>query len=454
MGVVASFVLPHPPLIIPDVGKGDEQKVNLTIESYLSVAKEIKEIKPDTIIISSPHAPFYSDGFWMYSNKSIYGDLKEFNAQNVSFLEEIDLDLVQEIDRIAKIEDFPVSCSSFVERLDHAAIVPLYFIRKFYPKCKIVIVGLSFLPLIDHYKFGMIINQALDNLGTKAVFIASGDMSHKLRDYGPYGLSKEGIKYEKQITEDLASAMFNNLLEYDEAFLEKAAECGHRSFTIMGGLWDGYNVIARFFSHEEVTGVGYGVYSFRRSCSNEKNNFYSSFYAKHIAPMPKTEIALLARQAIDYYLKKGLVMSLPEMLSDYIKYNKAGVFVSIKKFGVLRGCIGTTSPVHESIADEIIHNAISAAFDDPRFSPIKPEEFPYLNISVDVLSEAEEITSLDELNPKVYGVIVYNDSCSGLLLPDLEGIDDCYMQINIAKEKAGIIDDNYRIKRFTVTRYY
>jgi len=161
----------------------------------------------------------------------------------------------------------------------------------------------------------------------------------------------------------------------------------------------------------------------------------------------------LARDTIDAYVKTGKTISIPSYLTDEMK-RMAGVFVSIKKHGDLRGCIGTFSPTQPNIAAEVIQNAISAATRDPRFPPITPEELDSLDISVDILTEPEKIASPDELDPKRYGVIVTKGWKKGLLLPDIEGVDTVEEQIYIAKRKAGISpDEEVKLQRFEVKRY-
>ncbi|GAI12453.1 unnamed protein product, partial [marine sediment metagenome] len=163
----------------------------------------------------------------------------------------------------------------------------------------------------------------------------------------------------------------------------------------------------------------------------------------------------LARETIENYIKNGKMISPPNDLPDEMIKQKAGVFVSIKKFGNLRGCIGTFMPTQENIAYEIIRNAISAAVDDPRFSPVTVSELNNLTISVDVLSSSEEISNISELDPKKYGVIVSSGYKKGLLLPDLEGVDTAEEQVDIAKRKAGIYPgEKIKLYRFEVKRYY
>ena len=133
---------------------------------------------------------------------------------------------------------------------------------------------------------------------------------------------------------------------------------------------------------------------------------------------------------------------------------RAGVFVSLKKDGRLRGCIGTIQAVCSSVAEEIIQNAISAVTNDPRFDPVEPYELKDLSISVDVLGARERISSPKELDAKKYGVIVTKGYRRGLLLPNLEGVDTVEEQIRIAKQKAGIgTEEGVVLERFEVVRH-
>lgn len=167
----------------------------------------------------------------------------------------------------------------------------------------------------------------------------------------------------------------------------------------------------------------------------------------------ETAPVALARKSLEEYLRNKEIMSPPAMLPPELR-GQAGVFVSLKKKGQLRGCIGTFGSTQPTIAEEIIHNAVSAGMQDPRFSPVKAGELAELCISVDILSEPERVESLADLEPQKYGVIVQCGRRSGLLLPDLEGVDHVEQQVAIAMEKAGIgSHEEVDLYRFSVTRY-
>ncbi len=162
----------------------------------------------------------------------------------------------------------------------------------------------------------------------------------------------------------------------------------------------------------------------------------------------------LARKAIEEYLLRGTVLETPEQLPEEFK-KTAGVFVSLKKHGQLRGCIGTFLPTKKNLHEEIVRNAIAAATEDPRFPKVHPSELPDITLSVDILSEPEKVNSLSELDPQRYGVIVAKGLRRGLLLPALEGVNSVEEQLRITKIKAGIDpnDTDVEIFRFTVERH-
>ena len=257
------------------------------------------------------------------------------------------------------------------------------------------------------------------------MFVASGDLSHKLRTYGPYGFAEEGPEYDKRIMDVCGHARFKELFDFDENFCDKAAECGHRSFVIMAGTLDGTAVEATQYSHEDVTGVGYGICSFIPKGADDSRKFLDAKLADEErelqAKKDKSDAYVrLARASVEYFVNNQTQMAMPADVPAELTDTRAGAFVSIHKFGKLRGCIGTIAPTRKNLAEEIIKNAVSASSEDPRFEPIEPDELKWLDITVDVLGDAERIDSKDALDVKRYGVIVEIGYKRGLLLPDLD----------------------------------
>ena len=461
MSITASYMVPHPPMIVPQVGRGSEQQIQKTVQAYEAVASQIAELRPETIIITSPHALLYADYFHISPGKQASGNFGRFRAPDVRFRETYDTELVKKICALADQSGFPAGTLGDREpELDHGTMVPLYFVEKYYHDFRLVRAGLSGLSLADHYAFGRLLQQAVNETGRKAVLIASGDLSHKLQAYGPYGFAEEGPEYDTRIMDAAGRAAFGEMLEFDETFCDKAAECGHRSFVIMAGALDGLSVEAEVFSHEDITGVGYGICSFRPSGPDESRRFLKQYRAaleeklrqRHAAEDP---FVRLARETIENYVTERETPVVPDWATEEMTQRRAGVFVSIHKDGKLRGCIGTFLPTRENIAREIISNAVSASTRDPRFDPVRPDELKWLEINVDVLSAPERINSKADLDVKKYGVIVSSGSRRGLLLPDLDGVDTVDEQVDIAMRKGGISPkDPVTLERFEVVRHF
>ncbi|MDE7266428.1 MAG: AmmeMemoRadiSam system protein A, partial [Lachnospiraceae bacterium] len=231
-------------------------------------------------------------------------------------------------------------------------------------------------------------------------------------------------------------------------------------FTIMAGALDKGKVEAQALSYEGVFGVGYGICSYTVCGSDAKRNFKEQFEEKERAKIAKRReqedaYVQLARKTIENYVRTGETIAVPDGLPSEMYSQSAGVFVSVKENGSLRGCIGTIHAVRTCVAEEIIENAISAASRDSRFLPIRQEELDELMISVDVLGDTEAIDTPDQLDVRRYGVIVTNGYKRGLLLPNLDGVNTIEEQIAIAKRKAGIGEgEDITLERFEVIRHY
>ena len=461
MAIVAAFMVPHPPIAVAEVGKGEEKKIDATLKAYEKVAEEIKNIAPDTIVVISPHTVAYSDYFHISPGAETKGNLGQFAAPQVQFECKYDEDFVTTLCNFITLNKVSAGTEGEQDRyLDHGTMVPLYFINKAYKNYKLVRIGLSGLSLTEHYRLGQLIKETAKTLDKKVVIVASGDLSHRLKKDGPYGLNPKGAIYDKKIMEVMGGGNFLELLVFPPALCEAAGECGHRSFTIMAGALDKTKVEAQQLSYEGTFGVGYGISTFKVLGEDKSRNFleqYLPYRDKLLQEKRDKEdpYVKLARASLEGYVKTGKKIKVPENILPELINNKAGTFVSLKKDGILRGCIGTIGPVRDNIAEEIICNAISSGTEDPRFLEVKENELPELEYSVDVLGPLEDISSPKDLDTTRYGVIVTKGSRTGLLLPNLEGVDTVEKQIDIAKQKAGIFPEEMDIKlqRFEVIRH-
>ena len=455
-----AYVVPHPPLIVPQVGKGQEVKIQKTIDAFDEAAKRIAQQAPETVVIITPHSVMYGDYIHISPGIGAMGDFGCFGAKGVSMHQDYDNEFASELARRAGEEG--INAGMMGERdstLDHATLVPLYFINKFAQDYRIVRISVSGLSYLAHYELGKCIAAAAKNLKRKTVIVASGDLSHKLTEDGPYGFAEQGPQFDAELVDALKNADFLKLMSFDESFCEAAGECGLRSFVMMAGTLDGKSVTTDFLSYEGPFGVGYAVCEYTATGDDDNRHFAEQFAAQQeqkLIEIQSDEDAYvrLARLSLETYVKTRKYAALPSELPSGLTTRKAGVFVSLKMHGRLRGCIGTTAPDKDSIAREIVANAVSAGTGDPRFDPVTQEELADLVYSVDVLADPEPIASMEELDATRYGVIVKKGFRSGLLLPNLDGVDTPKQQVEIALQKAGIdARTNYEMHRFEVVRH-
>ena len=446
------------------MGKGQEKAIQNTIDACNKVGEEIGNLKPETVVIITPHGTMFSDTIAISNEEHIKGDFSQFRDFDTYIEGRIDKEFNEELISICQKENIPAAGidSNILRRfnrdyeLDHGAMIPMYFINKYYTDYKIVHVTYAALSDIELYKFGMAIRESAKNLNKKIVFVASGDLSHRLSEEGPYEYSPEGEKFDKALLESLQKGDVLSVFNMDKYMVECAGECGLRSVFIMLGAMEGEEVKGKLLSYEGPFGVGYGVMSFDNDLENGGSlesliNMKKENLNKKI--LSSNPYVKLARESLNHYYSSGHLMSKPTDLPKELSKEKGGVFVSLKKFNNLRGCIGTYLPTTDSIAEEIIKNSVQAATHDPRFPRLTEDELNDIEISVDVLTRPHKTTK-EELDPKEYGVIVTQGHKRGLLLPNLEGVDTVDYQLQIACEKAGISpNEEYEIERFQVTRY-
>lgn len=460
MSVKAAFAVPHPPIIIPSVGKGEEKKLNVTTLAYKKAMRRAAAYAPDTVVLISPHAEMYADYFHISSEARAVGDLSKFGARDIKIDVPYDQDFVKALSSLAYKKNLPAGpLGAKNAPLDHASVIPLVFLCAEYGSFGLVKIGLSGLSALEHYRLGQLIAAVAQNLGRKTLVIASGDLSHKLKEDGPYGYAAEGPLFDKTVTDYLKKADFLKLLEIPPDFAEAAAECGLGAFRILAGTLDQKQVKSELMSYEGPFGVGYCVAAFEAGGDDSARDFarqYRHARRKETDTIRKNEdpFVRLARYALETYVKNKATPAMPDGLPDELLKQRAGAFVSIKKYGMLRGCIGTITPSENMLAHEIMRNAVSAGTADPRFEPVDEDELDTLVYSVDVLKEPERIESECELDTKRFGVIVESGYKRGLLLPDLKGVDTPSEQIDIAKRKAGIgPDEKITLCRFEAERH-
>ncbi|GMO14770.1 MAG: AmmeMemoRadiSam system protein A [Mycoplasmoidaceae bacterium] len=426
--IVSCFYMPHPPLIVDGIGTARD--ATLTKKSYQYFKNKISMIDYDTTIIISPHAKNYKDVFYFENSNKAYGDFSDF----VPFLKDYEYTYDTELSNTIYAEALKnqINCDiakkPFI-KLDHGSLVPLSFTDS----KKIVIIPTSGLSKKDHFLLGSVINDIIKKTNRRVLLICSGDLSHNSTTW-----------FDLLIKESFEKLNFNKLLSLDESSLDNVHQCGYYPMVILLGIIDHYKITTNSLSYESPFKVGYYCCEIILNNENVHNNFISSLVEK-----PKSKYVILAKQAVEnYIMNKNPINYLRSSIQN-------GVFVTIKKLGKLRGCIGTILPTKYSIEEEIYTNAITACSQDNRFTRINENELEYLEYDVDVLNPPTPVFDTSELNPKKYGVIVRSGYKQGVLLPDLDGVNTPRKQIDIAKQKANIRDgEEITISKFTITRYY
>lgn len=472
MAVEAAFLFPHPPVIVPQVGSGREREAAVTAAGMAEVARAVAQGRYETLVYVTPHGPAFADALALWDTDTLAGSLQAFGARQVAFEKSIHRELVAEI--AAELGGQGIDCVRLrgetarryrvKAELDHGALVPMTFVDALHGSYRLVHLSTGGLPPLDHYRAGMAVAAAARRLAVRCAVIMSGDMSHRLREDGPYGYDVHGPRFERTVDEAIAGGDLIRLLTLSPALTEPAGECGYRPLQVGLGALDGLTVRSRLVSSEGPFGVGYktAVFETAGPAPSLLPALRAAWDGRVRALREKEDgFVTLARMTVEASVRGGAPPDwtavrdrLPASDRARLESGRAGTFVSLHRGGRLRGCIGTTEPTRATLAEEIVGNAVAACSRDPRFSPVEAAELPDLDVKVDVLCPPEPIDGPEFLDPVRYGVIVSRGGRRGLLLPNLDGVNTVEEQIRIAREKAGIgPGEPVRLHRFEVERH-
>jgi len=464
--LVYSCLMPHPPIILPEVGGKETEKCGKTVKGMIEAAEKLVENDPDTIVIITSHGAVFQDAVAISAVDQLTGNMGSFRAPSVQFKYENNLEFVNNLHNNCQVKGIPtvlmdeelIHQYNVDTKLDHGVMVPLYYLKKAGFRGSLVVVAMGLLPNLDLYAFGTVLQQTITTFDGKIAVVASGDMSHRLTPDAPSGYNPKGREFDQALQEAIEDGQVEKIVCVPHDLAEEAGECGLRPLIMLLGCLDGYALQTKVLSYEGPFGVGYMIAEMIPKGSKGesllpelKDNFHKSISNIRNDEHPLVQ---LARETLEAFVTHGKVIepdyNLPDDLPD-----RAGVFVSLKKYGQLRGCIGTTEPTTGLLAEEVMRNALSAGMNDPRFPEVIGDELGDITYSVDVLYPSESIKDTTELDPKQYGVIVSSGQKTGLLLPNLDGVDTVEEQLNIALRKAGIgPEESYQLRRFRVDRYH
>ena len=262
-GLIFGCMVPHPPLLVPDVGRGQEVAIKATSEAMEKLADMLDKKKPETVLVVSPHTELYGNAMGILTAESSVGDMSRWGAPRTRNRFQNDLELVELIMDEAKMADIstkPLDEDQF--ELDWGIMVPMHFLQRALEGASLVVLAFSFLSLRNHFAYGQAIKRAIDRSQKKVALIASGDLSHRLISTAPAGYDPMGKVFDERLVKALSSLDIDDILNMETELIERAGECGLRSSVILLGALDGLKVRPEILSYEGPFGVGYLVASF------------------------------------------------------------------------------------------------------------------------------------------------------------------------------------------------
>jgi AmmeMemoRadiSam system protein B len=257
--VLMSAICPHPPIIIPEVGRSETGKVEKTVLAVQNLSNRIVEANPDTVIVITPHSYFNAQFFNVYIDKTLEGDFSNFGAPTATVSFENDTGFIENLDSQAKeffngLNKIPSGTS-----LDHGSTVPLYYLAKAGYKGKIAVINYTAFGAEEHVFFGEIIRKTAAMLERKIAFIASSDLSHKLSKTAPAGYHPDAHFFDEDIENGITEGNYTSLMNISPILRKKAGECGFNSIMVGIGVVDKQPLHNEVLSYEAPFGVGYLV---------------------------------------------------------------------------------------------------------------------------------------------------------------------------------------------------
>ena len=414
-GIVAGALTAHPPILLPEVGGAESQRVQATAHAMQELDAILVAAPATLAIVISPHSPSSMTSLPVRRATRVGGDLARFRAPQVRIEADVDLDLASKLVADGQRAGFALTWAEDSE-LDHGVVVPLHLLPRTMKSKHCVFLGVSGWPLQRFLAFGGWLQQWLQHRG--AILIASGDLSHRLTPDAPYGFRPEGPVFDRLVIDALRGHDWQRIEGVDPDLVEEAGECGLRPLAILLGAARAAGLTSQVLSYEGPFGVGYPVVAFTGA-------------------RVVLDIQDLGRRAIETYLRSHQLIEPPEPIPMEWQAPSAA-FVTLRKNGAMRGCVGSTRPTEATAAHELIRYAIASAVRDPRFHPVRLDEVPLLSIRVQLLDPAEPITDITRIDPKTDGIIVRSGDRQALLLPGIEEIVTPEQQLRAACQKAGI----------------
>lgn len=436
--VCVAVLMPHAPVLIPEVGGGREVEARATVGALRRAAATVVDEAPDAVVVISPHSPRRAGRFGIWQGETLAGDMGRFGRPEVTFEFPNATGLAQAL--VASLEEAGIATWRVpAQPLDHGAGVPLYFLNHAGWSGPTLVVGVNYPGEGGWRKVGEAIRVAARHEHLRLGVVASGDMSHRLQPGAPAGYEPRAREFDQDFVRILRTGRYESLHQLDPELQELAAEDVVDSTLIAAHACnlaaDGHEV----FSYEGPFGVGYCV---------------ARLYQAGEEPHPGQCLPRIARASVEGHFRPGVTpAAIPD--HEYLK-RPAGVFVTLRtRDGSLRGCRGTITPRCRNLVEETREVARSSAFQDLRFEPVVEDELGDLSYEVSVLNPPEPVPSAAALDPHRYGVIISTpDGRRGLMLPEVEGLNTVEQQLAATCRKANIDrHEPMSLQRFTTSKF-
>src|SRR2546423_14146544 len=317
--LVFAGIAPHPPIMVPEVGREAIAEVRKSIDGMANLTQRIIDSGAETVILILPHAPLEPTAFIAYDGPQLFGDFAKFRAPTATAHAELDGELLNEITRSAASEKLIVMRIRGQD-LDHGTAVPLYFLQHNGWNGKVVALGYSFLPNEDHLRFGRCIRSAIAKVGRRVAFVASGDLSHRLKPDAPAGYNPNAHLFDEEVVEAIHSGAPDQIVNIDQDLRRAAGECGYRSMLVALGMIQGTDKSTEVISYEAPFGVGYLVaqlFSQTAEPAGGPSSSADSTSEQRQARLGRdvaSAIPALPRQAIRPFAHTGSMIDVPDDL--------------------------------------------------------------------------------------------------------------------------------------------
>lgn len=448
--VCCAVLMPHAPILVPGIGGERNNQTAASAAAMRSAAKKIMLLEPESLVLISPHSPRKSGAFGFWATARIDGSFAQFGAPDIKISLPNDRHLSKAIADAAESRNLQTWAIEG-QRLDHGALVPLWFLAEAGWAGPTVSLSLNYPGEGGLMCLGEAIARVAEKRRHRIAVVASGDLSHCLTIDAPCGFHPQARRFDEKFISLVSSGDYRKIPEIDPDLRELAAEDGVDSTVVAAAAanWDssGHEVL----NYESPFGVGYGVAMLYAQKNPEG---HATATANPSDKKGGNFLPLVARHSVTAFLESNGT-SPPDAVDDFLK-QQCGVFVTIHdSSGNLRGCVGTVIPVCSNLVEETWRNARLAAFGDERFQRVKERELDGLKFEVSVLHPPQDAATTDELDPGRYGVIVSaTDDRRGVLLPAITEIRTVKQQLALARKKGRIgADEPVKIQRFEVAHF-